>query len=248
MDGDIGFIPTFEPRQRIRTTIVSTLQAAIVAGQLEPGQVYSAPKLAAQFGVSATPVREAMLALVRDGLVDTVPNRGFRIRELSGHELDELCDLRLLIEVPTVGRICTLDVDPGVIERLRTLATETEVAATAHDMVAHSQADLDFHTELLTLAGNANLVTIVRDLRKRSRLHGLALHTNRDQLIQSSHEHSRLVDLVAQHDAAAAEALMHKHITDVRDVWADHRQGPPHDVQGMPHSVPNTPAATPASR
>lgn len=226
MANDIDFIATFEPRQKIRSAIVETLQAAVVAGQLEPGQVYSAPKLAAQFGVSATPVREAMLDLVRDGLVDPVPNRGFRVRELSDRELDELCELRLLIEVPILGRISSQDIDPSELGRLHSLARDTQVAAVAGDLIAHSQADLTFHTELLALAGNANLVAIVRDLRKRSRLHGLALHTNREQLIQSSREHTALVDLVAQGDAVAAEALMCKHITDVRKLWSDRDRSP----------------------
>lgn len=218
----IDFITGFEPRPNIRSSIVETLQAAVTSGQLEPGQVYSAPKLAAQFGVSATPVREAMLDLVRDGLVDAVPNRGFRVRELSDRELDELCEVRLMIEVPTVSRVAAMEIDGATLGRLRALARETETAANAVDLVTHSRADLEFHTQLIALAGNTNLVALVRDLRKRSRLHGLALRTNHEQLIESAREHNSLVDLVANHDSLAVEALMTKHISDVRKVWSDH--------------------------
>ena len=70
-------------RRRLRDEVAAALRAALIAGELRPGEVYSAPVLAARFGVSATPVREAMLDLVREGLVDTMPNKGFRVTELS---------------------------------------------------------------------------------------------------------------------------------------------------------------------
>src|SRR5919199_1566442 len=76
-----------------RERVADALRAALIAGELRPGEVYSAPGLAARFGVSATPVREAMLDLVREGLVDTVPNKGFRVRDLSDRELDEITEM-----------------------------------------------------------------------------------------------------------------------------------------------------------
>ncbi len=63
----------------LRGQAVEMLRASIVAGELEPGEIYSAPALAERLGVSATPVREAMLDLAKDGLVEPVRNRGFRI-------------------------------------------------------------------------------------------------------------------------------------------------------------------------
>ena len=71
------------PRISYRERVVDALRAALIAGELRPGEVYSAPALAGRFGVSATPVREAMLDLVREGLVDTVPNKGFRVTAVS---------------------------------------------------------------------------------------------------------------------------------------------------------------------
>ena len=76
-------------RRRYRDQVADALRAALIAGELEPGEVYSAPVLAVQFGVSATPVREAMLDLVREGLVDIVPNKGFRVTAVSERQLDE---------------------------------------------------------------------------------------------------------------------------------------------------------------
>ena len=78
---------------------------ALVAGQMRPGVLYSAPMLAGQFGCLATPIREAMLDLVKEGLVVAVRNKGFRVTELSNTELDEISDLRTLIELTDAGEV-----------------------------------------------------------------------------------------------------------------------------------------------
>jgi len=72
----------------LREQVSRALEAALVAGELQPGEIYSAPGLAERFGVSATPVREALLDLVRDGFVEVVRNRGFRVVEMSETDLD----------------------------------------------------------------------------------------------------------------------------------------------------------------
>lgn len=65
-------------RTSVRGQVLDALRAALVSGDLAPGEVYSGPALGERFGVSATPVREAMQQLAREGAVEVVPNRGFR--------------------------------------------------------------------------------------------------------------------------------------------------------------------------
>ena len=89
----------------LRETVTQILRAAIISGEMAPGEVYSAPALGARFGVSATPVREAMVDLSREGLVQTVPNKGFRVTAVSEAELDDIAALRMLIEPPTVRQV-----------------------------------------------------------------------------------------------------------------------------------------------
>jgi DNA-binding GntR family transcriptional regulator len=213
-------LPSFGTRANLRDEIIQTLRAAVISGELRPGVIYSAPSLAAQFGVSATPVREAMLDLAKEGLIDTVRNKGFRVTELSEKDLDDLSELRALIEVPTVRRITEAGVPPAVIEELRPLATAIEVAATSGDLITHVAADMQFHLKLLALAGNPHLVETVRSLRARSRIYGLRSLADRGELVPSSHEHAELLDLIAAGDAAGAETLMDRHIRHVRGIWA----------------------------
>jgi DNA-binding GntR family transcriptional regulator len=207
-------------RRNLREEITETLRAAVISGELRPGVVYSAPSLAAQFGVSATPVREAMLDLAGEGLVDSVRNKGFRVTELSGKDLDDLSELRALIEVPTVRRVTEAGVAPEVLAGLRPLAATIEEAAAEGDLITHVAADMEFHLRLLALAGNEHLVETVRSLRARSRIYGLRRLADRGELVASAHEHAELLDLVAARDAEGAEALMDRHVRHVRGIWA----------------------------
>jgi DNA-binding GntR family transcriptional regulator len=207
-------------RTSLRDEAIMTLQAAIIAGELRPHVVYSAPTLAAQLRMSATPVREAVLDLVKEGLVETVRNKGFRVVELAAAELDELTELRLLIEVPSVRNLARRGLTDGEYKMLKQLAGQIERAAVRNDMVAHNKADLEFHTALLGLLGNRTLVTTVQSLRVRSRLYGMSALAGSGQLLPTSHEHLELLDLVRDRDAAGAARLMRQHIGHVRGSWA----------------------------
>lgn len=213
-------LPDLGARQNLRQSVADALRAALVAGEMRPGVLYSAPALAARFQVSATPVREAMLDLAKEGLVTAVRNKGFRVADLSDRELDEITELRDLIEVPTVAKIA----ETVPAERVRTLRGRAEAIVTAAekgDVLGYIEADQVFHLELLALAGNAHLLGVVRDLRHRSRLYGVSRLAESGELGDSAREHVRLLDTVASGDAAAAAALMRHHLRHVRGIWAD---------------------------
>lgn len=207
-------------RTSLRDEAIKTLQAAIISGELRPQVVYSAPMLAAQLRMSATPVREAVLDLVKEGLVETVPNKGFRIVELAAAELDELTELRLLIEVPSARALARRGLSADEYKSLKHLAAQIERAAVRNDMIAHNKADLEFHSALLGLLANKTLVATVQSLRIRSRLYGMAALAGAGQLLPTSQEHLQLLDLIRDGDAAAAARLMRQHIGHVRGSWA----------------------------
>lgn len=215
-------LPLFQERQSLRHQVAHALRAALVAGEMRPGVLYSAPALAEKFGVSATPVREAMLDLANEGLVEAVRNKGFRVTELSNEELDDITHVRALIEVPTVAdvaRRCDAAMAPRV-EELREIAREIEALAVKPDLIRYLEADRQFHLRLLALAGNDHLVKVVGDLRSRSRLYGLQELAARGTLQDSAREHEQLVDLLLAGDAEGAAALMRRHIAHVRGDWA----------------------------
>ena len=210
-------------RENLRDSVANALRAAVISGELVPGEVYSAPMLSARFGVSATPVREAMLDLVREGLVISLRNKGFRVTEMSDDDLDNLAALRQLIEPPTIR-----DVVPAIpasdLPRLRALAQDIVVAAEAGDLIAYIEADRVFHVTLLAYSGNQKLVDVVSDLRSQTRLLGLTPLVESGRLAQSAAEHHELMDLVEAGDGEGAEQLMRRHIGHVRGLWAARSQ------------------------
>src|SRR6185436_16096063 len=187
-----------------------------------PGVLYSAPALAEKFGVSATPVREAMLDLANEKLVTIVRNKGFRVNELSDRDLDEIASLRALIEIPAMAEVARAINEPtrAAVEELRPMAKELVQVAEAGDLIRYVEVDRRFHLALLALAGNRHLVEVVANLRARSRLYGLQELAERGELGRSAAEHEQLVDLVVAGDAAGAADLMRRHIGHVRGTWA----------------------------
>jgi len=206
-------------RQSLREEIANVLRAAIVAGQMRPGVLYSVPTLAERFGVSGTPVREAMLDLAKEGLVDSIRNKGFRVTELSDKDLDDITQLRALIEVPVVAQLATV-IDEADVEALRPVAHAIVDGAAEGDLIQYLEEDRRFHLRLLALAGNPRLVDVVGELRSLTRLYGLDLLAEQGRLTASASEHLELLDALAAHDAAETEAVMRRHIAHVRGIWA----------------------------
>jgi DNA-binding GntR family transcriptional regulator len=217
--GPLPSVRRLPQRENLRDSVANALRAAVISGELRPGEVYSAPTLGARFGVSPTPVREAMLDLVREGLVISLRNKGFRVTEVSDEDLDNLAALRQLIEPPTIREVV-----PGIpaadLPRLRKLAEEIVEAAEAGDLIAYIEADRVFHVTLLAYSGNQKLVDVVSDLRSQTRLLGLTPLVESGRLVPSATEHRELIDLVEARDADGAEQLMRRHIGHVRGLWA----------------------------
>ncbi len=215
-------LPSLGGRRSLREQVSDSLRALLVSGRLRPGELYSAPGLAAEFGVSPTPVREAMLDLVREGLVEPVKNKGFRVTAMSDAELDALAELRGLIEVPVMTAVAR-DADATVraeVEALRPLARSMVDAAAAKDLARYVALDAEFHLRFLALHGNEYVVEVVRDLRGRSRLFGLAEMAERGTLPGNAAEHEQMVDLALSGDADGMEALVRVHIAQLRAAWA----------------------------
>jgi DNA-binding GntR family transcriptional regulator len=213
-------LPDLRARRNVRETIAEALRVALVAGEMRPGVVYSAPALAARFGVSPTPVREAMLDLVKEGLVTAVRNKGFRVNAVSDRDLDEITEVRALIEIPAVRTVAET-VPVARMRHLRPLAEAIVAAAERRDILGYLEADHTFHLELLALMGNGELVRVVRDLRHRSRLYGVPTLAERGELLPSAREHLELLELVTSGDGTAAAAFMRHHLRHVRGIWAD---------------------------
>ncbi|MGV9875756.1 GntR family transcriptional regulator [Streptomyces cellulosae] len=201
-------------RSSVRGQILAALRTALVTGDLRPGEVYSGPALAERFGVSATPVREAMQQLAQEGAVEVVPNRGFRVVERSERELAELAEVRALIEVPVMLRLART-VPPERWAGLRPLAEATVRAASSGCRATYAEADRAFHSAVLTLAGNQQLVGVAEELHRRAQWPLVGGNApgggTRAELIADAHEHTALLDALIAGDLEVVRALVGEH-------------------------------------
>ncbi|MFQ6143420.1 GntR family transcriptional regulator [Streptomyces seoulensis] len=196
-------------RSSVRGQVLDALRAALGTGELRPGEVYSAPVLGERFGVSATPVREAMQQLALEGAVEVVPNRGFRVVERGARELAELAEVRALIEVPVLLRLAgTVPVERWA--GLRPLAEATVRAASSGCPAAYAESDRAFHHALLSLSGNEQLLRIAADLHRRTQRPPAAAPA----LLADAAEHTALLDALIARDADRVRALLDRHFAE----------------------------------
>ncbi|MER8044724.1 GntR family transcriptional regulator [Streptomyces sp. NPDC094032] len=212
-----GLVPRAVRRHSVRAQILDALRTALVGGELVPGEVYSAPVLGERFGVSATPVREAMQQLATEGAVEVVPNRGFRVAERTPRELAELAEVRALIEVPVMLRLART-VPAARWAELRPLAEATGIAAARGDRAHYAEADRAFHRAVLALAGNEQLLVIADDLHRRSQWPLVsAPATRHGELVADAAEHGALLDALVAQDLAVVASLVREHFTGAQD-------------------------------
>ncbi|WP_028849516.1 GntR family transcriptional regulator [Thermocrispum municipale] len=214
------------PAQRVsslRSHVEKTLSAAIISGQLKPGDMLTVPTLAAEFEVSATPVREALLDLASRGLVAPVRNKGFRVTEVSEEQAQHIADIRMLLEPPAMRRLAEA-FDASKEPEVRALADKIVQGARDGDIKSYLESDVEFHGRLTGMLGNPMLTDIVTDLRTRTRLSNLERLAASGKLEASAAEHHELLDALVARDAERAEAVMRRHIGHTVGIWAGKRE------------------------
>ncbi|MCB5908194.1 GntR family transcriptional regulator [Streptomyces pinistramenti] len=202
-------------RHSVRGQVLAALREALLAGELAPGEVYSAPALAARYGVSATPVREAMQQLAGEDAVEVVPNRGFRVAERSARDLAELAEVRAMLEIPAVVRLARV-LRPERWEELRPQAADCVTAAAHGDRVGYAEADRAFHHALMSLTGNRRLVEVTDDLLRRTQRPAGGSRLRRAELLADASEHSALLDALAAQEYDVAERVARAHLSAAR--------------------------------
>jgi DNA-binding GntR family transcriptional regulator len=203
----------------LRDQALRVIRARIISGAMRPGQLYALGATASELGVSVTPVREAVLELARERLVELARNRGFRVREMTERELNEIVEFRKIIEVGAVRLVAQRKLLDQASE-LQELARATEKYAAAGDWVGFLDSDRDFHLGIMGHLENERLLQVVGSLRDQSRLYGLDYVAGTESLLQSTREHAALLNaIIAGHDDEAA-TIMDRHLQHARGIWA----------------------------
>lgn len=181
---------------------------AILSGELAPGRLYSAQELGERFGVSRTPVREALLKLANAGLVRIERNRGARILTSSDQDISELFTLRLLLEPPAAGRAAARP-DFPVSEMDETVHRMQEREA---DRDAFFAADRAFHAVILQASGNDRLAGFVAELRDAISLQDRRTIPGERSPKQILAEHEAIAAAIRSGDRELAARTMRDHL------------------------------------
>lgn len=190
---------------------ILTVRESIRNGTLVPGQLYSVYRLAEDLNVSRSPVRDALLRLAETGMVRFERNRGFRVVLPSPHDLAEIFDIRLSLEVPAAARAAHLATAQDN-DALGLIREKMKEAATENDESLFMQQDQRLHSLILEVAGNNYTTRIIGNLRDATRLVGASTVENQRSLTDVFAEHIPILDAIQNRDAPAASQAMKHHL------------------------------------
>jgi DNA-binding GntR family transcriptional regulator len=199
------------PRVSTADRVHDTLREAITSGELPGGSHHSIYQLAQQLGVSRTPVRDAILRLADAGMVEIDRNRGIRVRGLSAHDIQEIFELRLLIEVPAAAAAAR-DPSPALLTELDDRVHALTRAAGSSELGQFMVEDRLLHATILRASGNARLLATVESLRDATAARGVSTMNQTRGLDEIRHEHQPIVAAIRAGDPRAAAHHMHAHL------------------------------------
>jgi len=192
------------------------IRDAIIEGRLEPGKRLKEDELARELGISRTPIREALRVLQSEDLVVATPNRGAVVRAHAAEELEDLYDLRALLEGHAARRAAERITD-AQIEELRASCSRF-AAVRPDDLAGLVRENLVFHNAILDIAGSARLASMAGKVIQLPLVYNSYRWYSPEQKRISARYHDRIVDALAAHDAEQAQLIMSEHVLAARDV------------------------------
>jgi phosphonate utilization transcriptional regulator len=191
------------------------IEQLILRGELAVGQRINESELAARFGTSRGPIREALRALEESRLVRSEKNRGVFVREISVAEADEIYDVREALD-QLIGQRVAERVTPEQLRELEAVLAEMDAATDKQDVKSYHTLNLKFHDMLVDFAGNARLIETYRLLTRGLLLFRLRGLQDGGGFAVSNTEHRAVMRAVAQRDSARAGQLLRQHATKSR--------------------------------
>jgi DNA-binding GntR family transcriptional regulator len=187
-----------------------TLRAAILEGELRPGQRVNQEAWAARVGVSPIPLREALRSLAGEGLVTYRPRRGYVVTELDIAELEDVYALRRLLETEALQRGVERATEADVAA-LRTAAAACRRAAARGDVAAQLEANRLFHARLHGLAGSRQLSRLIDLLWDSTEAYRALYYALPGEAADANRAHEGIVAAVRERDVRSAIALQDDH-------------------------------------
>lgn len=214
------------PRKLARLTLKEqaskTLREMIASHRFSPGKWINVERLAKDLGVSRTPIRQAMMDLEKEGLVEHIPKQGIRMAEMTLQMAYDLYTVRGLLE-GLAARLAAENMDKRTLARLKSIMKEQKEIVKNQDVVEYSKSDFHFHGLIYGLSGNWLLRDLLENIKTRSRPFVCDITPIMTELYQ---DHMEVVEALKNHDPVTAERVMRRHNLRMRQriEWTQKRE------------------------
>lgn len=191
--------------------IYTQLSERILRWDYLPGHRFTEDGLCKEFGVSRSPVREALNTLAENGLIEKRHGHGYSVKLLNFVEINELYDVRIALETYVIETICRVGVDDKHLEELTSFWSniQSQLPEMAKAVAA---ADEEFHETLARLTGNTTLVSTLKSVDRRIHFVRLADITTEERVRTTRLEHLELLAAIRDRDATRAREVLRKNI------------------------------------
>ena len=208
--------------EKASSAIARVIRGAILDGSFEPGRPLREEELAKWLGLSRTPVREALLILENEGLVESVRNRGTRVARFDASELEELYSIRAVLEGYAARRAAETITDREIKLLEESCQRFEKLADEGKDLVALAEENFTFHTTIHEAARSARLKRMIGTVTAIPLIYRSYMTYSEENRAQAVADHRAILDALKRRDVAEAGRLMEGHVEWARDVAVAH--------------------------
>lgn len=203
----------------LSSLVVATLKEQIVHWHYPPEHRLTEEELCKTFGMSRSPIREALRVLVSDGFIKKLPNRGYAVKQYTIEEIEELYEVRVALELYTVEQLATKEPSAQLADELDDLQQTWTGLLNESPKNPEELAILDtlFHDTLARALGNKSLLRCLRTINDRLTLLRMLDFTRQDRAEHTCHQHLKIVERIVCRDATGARAAMQVNIEEGRN-------------------------------
>lgn len=213
-------------RRPLHKIVADRLRDLITRGELKPGQRLNERLLTKRFGISRTPLREAIGILVSEGLATALPNRGAIVSEITSTDAEDMFQVMAVLESLGGELACQRATDRDIAE-IRTLHEQMRVHYEQRDLDAYFEFNQRIHQKLIDCAGNRELTDVYRRISVRIRRARYLANLSRERWDHAMDEHEKILEALVTRDNVTLKALLATHLQNKYDVirtWLDEHE------------------------
>ncbi|WP_158808891.1 GntR family transcriptional regulator [Beijerinckia sp. L45] len=200
------------PRTSLHDALTPGLRELIRDGNLKPGDKISEPRLCEHFGVSRTPLREALKVLAAEGLIELLPRRGAVVAQISAEDIRELFPIMAALE-GLAGELACERITDADIDHMRALHAQMMDAYQLGNEDAYLKLNRQIHEAIFTIARNDTLAAMYQQILARMHSHRFIVRKSETNWKNAVEDHERIMEALAARDKHRLPQLLRTHVT-----------------------------------